>query len=68
MPLSAILESTNDVNAAKQVCELAITSGRTRPARQGAIVLARLMRIYEDIPSAKSALFLVIALAANSSE
>jgi tetratricopeptide (TPR) repeat protein len=56
--LATMLEQ-REVDAAMQVCELAIASGRTRPAREGATVLARLIRTYEDIPNSKEALALV---------
>jgi hypothetical protein len=57
----------HDVDAAKDACELAIASGRSRPARQGTAVLARLLRVYEDIPNSKQALALVRAARAASS-
>ena len=64
--LAAMLEQ-HDVDAAKDACELAIASGRSRPARQGTAVLARLLRVYEDIPNSKQALALVRAARAASS-
>lgn len=47
------LELHDDIDAAKQACELAIASGRYQPARTAADALGRLLRVYEDIPNCK---------------
>jgi Tfp pilus assembly protein PilF len=54
--LAYTLELHEDVEAAKQACELAVASGRNQPARNAAHVLGRLLRVYEDIPNAKAAM------------
>lgn len=49
-----------DLEAAVQVCEVAILSGRSEPARDAARVLGRLLRTHEDVPNAAEAISCIV--------